>query len=444
VAILKILIADDDKNLAHVLASELSEEGFRVDQVESGTKAMDLLEKDEYDVLLLDLTMPGIGGIDVLRRIKTLELTTEVVILTGNATVPTAVEAMKLGAYDYLTKPFKMAELKVVIQRAFEKKELLTENLVLRAQVKRQSQTQGIITRNPFMLEILENVNKVATSDFPVLICGESGVGKELVAKAIHDRSKRADGPFIPINCGAIPENMLETEMFGHEKGAFTGAHARKLGLLEIANHGTLFLDEISELSLSLQGKLLRVIETRTFFRVGGTKEVGVDVKFVSATNKDIKSEMEKGNFRSDLYYRISTLTLSIPPLRARKEDIPLLVDHTIQSNPVFKNKKFAQEALAIFLEYAWPGNVRELQNVVHRTLLLSKNDVIEPRELPADLSPNPKISGRRLEDVEREHILQVFKEAGGQKAKAAEILGIDPKTLYRKLLSYGVGNDNP
>ena len=441
---LKILIADDDKNLAHVLASELSEEGFQVDKVATGTKAMDLLEKDEYDVLLLDLTMPGIGGIDVLRRIKTLELTTEVVILTGNATVPTAVEAMKLGAYDYLTKPFKMAELKVVIQRAYEKKELLTENLFLRAQVKRQSQTQGIITQNRSMLEILEDVNKVAASDFPALICGESGVGKELVAKAIHDRSKRADGPFIPINCGAIPETMLESEMFGHEKGAFTGAHARKLGLLEMANHGTLFLDEISELSLSLQGKLLRVIETRTFFRVGGTKEVGVDVKFVSATNKDIKSEMEKGNFRSDLYYRISTLTLAIPPLRARKEDIPLLVDHTVQSTPGFKNKKFAREALEIFLEYPWPGNVRELQNVVHRTLLLSKNDVIEPRELPPDLSPNPKGSGRRLEDVEREHILQVLKEAGGQKAKAAEILGIDPKTLYRKLLSYGVGNDNP
>jgi len=424
--------------------SELSEDGFGVDKAESGTKAMELLEKDEYDVLLLDLTMPGIGGIDVLRRLKTLELTTEVVILTGNATVPTAVEAMKLGAYDYLTKPFKMAELKVVIQRAYEKKKLLTENLVLRAQVKRQSQAQRIITQNPLMLEILENVNKVALSEFPVLIYGDSGVGKELVAKAIHNQSKRVDGPFIPINCGAIPENMLESELFGHEKGAFTGAHARKLGLLEIANYGTLFLDEISELSPPLQGKLLRVIETKTFFRVGGTKEVGVDVKFVSATNKDIKSEMERGNFRSDLYYRISTLALYIPPLRERKEDIPLLVDHTIQLNPVFKKKKFAPEALEIFLEYAWPGNVRELQNVVHRALLLSKNDIIEPRELPSDLTLNPKVSGRRLEDVEREHILRILQEAGGQKAKAAEILGIDPKTLYRKLLSYGFGNDNP
>jgi DNA-binding NtrC family response regulator len=436
---MKILIADDDKNLAQVLANELFEERFQVDKAESGTKAVDLLEKNEYDVLLLDLTMPGIGGIDVLRRIKTSELTTEVVILTGNATVPTAVEAMKLGAYDYLTKPFKMEELKVVIQKAYEKKALLAENLVLRTQVRRQSQTQRIITKNPLMLEILEKVKKVAMSDFPVLIYGESGVGKELISKAIHDASKMADGPFIPINCGAIPENMLESELFGHEKGAFTGAHARKLGLLEIANHGTLFLDEISELSPTLQGKLLRVIETGIFFRVGGTLEVRVDVKFISATNKDIKSELEKGSFRSDLYYRISTLTLDIPPLRERREDIPLLVEHIINTNHAFQNKNFSTEALKVLLEYAWPGNVRELQNVVHRTLLLSKNNFIQPYDLSVDLMADAKGSGRRLEDVEKEHILRVLKEVGGQKGKAAEILGVDPKTLYRKLLSYGV-----
>jgi transcriptional regulator with PAS, ATPase and Fis domain len=290
------------------------------------------------------------------------------------------------------------------------------------------------------MLEILVHVKTVAVSDFPVLIYGASGVGKELVARAIHDASRRAEGPFIPINCGAIPENMLESELFGHEKGSFTGAYARKLGLMEIAHRGTLFLDEISEMNLSLQGKLLRVIETGTFFRVGGTKEIVVDVKILSATNKDIKSELEKGGFRSDLYYRISTLTLNIPPLRERKEDIPLLVERTIQTNPDFKNKKFSKEALKVLFEYPWPGNVRELQNVVHRTLLLSKNDVIEPRDLPTDLIARPGISGRRLEDVEREHILKVLKEVDGQKGKAAEILGVDSKTLYRKLLSYKAG----
>lgn len=436
---MKILIADDDKNLRRVLTNELSEEGFDVDEAESGIKAMDLLEKNEYDVSVLDLNMPGLGGMDVLKKIKALGLPTEIIILTGHSTVATAVEAMKLGAYDYLAKPFKLAELKAVISKAYEKKALVNENLVLRTQIKRQSHIQRIITKNPKMLEILDHVRTVAMSDFPVLIYGGSGVGKELIARAIHDASKRAEGPFIPINCGAIPENMLETELFGHEKGAFTGAHARKLGLLEIAHHGTLFLDEISELSSSLQGKLLRVIETGTFFRVGGTKEIVVDVKILSATNKDIKSEMERNNFRSDLYYRISTLTLSIPPLRERRDDIPLLVEHTIQSNPGFKNKEFSNEALKVLFEYPWPGNVRELQNVVHRTLLLSKNDVIEPPDLPADLIADPKGSGRRLEDVERDHILKILKEAGGHKGKAAEILGVDPKTLYRKLLSYGI-----
>jgi len=436
----KVLIADDDKNLRRVLTNELCEEGFDVDDVESGIQAIDLLEKEEYDVLVLDLNMPGLGGMNVLRKMKALEWSTEVIVLTGHSTVSTAVEAMKLGAYDYLTKPFKMVELKAIIEKAYEKKVLVSENLGLKTQIKRQSQIQRIITKNPKMLEILDHVKTVAVSDFPVLIYGGSGVGKELIARAIHDASRRAEGPFIPINCGAIPENMLESELFGHEKGSFTGAYARKLGLLEIAHRGTLFLDEIGEMNLSLQGKLLRVIETGTFFRVGGTKEIVVDVKILSATNKDIKSELDKGGFRSDLYYRISTLTLNIPPLRERKEDIPLLVERTIQTNAGFKNKKFSKEALKVLSEYPWPGNVRELQNVVHRTLLLSKNDVIEPRDLPADLTEGPGVSGRRLEDVERETILKVLKEVGGQKGKAAEILGVDPKTLYRKLLSYGVG----
>ena len=436
---IRILITDDDKNLRKILKTELSEDGFGVDEAGSGTTALDLLQKNDYDVLLLDLNMPGLGGMDVLKRVKVGDSPVEVIVLTAHSTISTAVEAMKLGAYDYLTKPFKIDEVKAVIQKAYEKKELLGENLALRTQIKRQSPSQKIVTQNSSMLEILENVKKVALSDFPVLICGESGVGKELLARAIHDASRRAEGPFIPINCGAIPETMLETELFGYEKGAFTGAYARKLGLLEIAHHGTLFLDEISELSLALQGKLLRVIETRTFFRVGGTKEVGVDVKFVSATNKDIKNELERGTFRADLYYRIGALTLEIPPLRERKEDIPLLVDHIIKGEPTFRNKGFSKEALKILVEYPWPGNVRELQNVVHRTLLISKKEILEPEELPPDLVPNSKVTGKRLEDVEREHILKVLKEAGGQRGKAAEILGIDPKTLYRKLLSYGI-----
>jgi DNA-binding NtrC family response regulator len=436
---MRILIADDDKNLRMVLANELSEEGFEVEIAENGTMAMNLLENQEYDVLLLDLNMPGLSGMDVLKKIKALELATEIVILTGNATISTAVEAMKLGAYDFLTKPFKIAELKAILEKAYEKKGLSRENLVLKTEIKRESESQKIVTQSPLMFEIFEQVKKVAPSPFPVLIFGESGTGKELVARAIHHGSERADRPFVPINCGAIPENMLESELFGFEKGAFTGAHAKKLGLLEIANQGTLFLDEICELTSPLQGKLLRVIETGRFFRIGGIKEVQVDVKVVSATNKDIKSEAEGGRFRADLYYRISALSLSIPPLRERKEDIVLLIDHVIKNNPAFKGKSFSHGALNVFADYAWPGNVRELLNVVYRILLLSKNNVIGSDDLPNDLIANPKASGARLEDVEREHILKVLKEVGGQRGKAAEILGVDPKTLYRKLLSYGV-----
>ena len=436
---MKIIIADDDKNLRKVLANELFEEGFNVAEADDGIKAVGLIEKNEYDVLLLDLNMPGLGGLDVLEKIKELEIPVEVIILTAHATVSTAVEAMKMGAYDYLTKPFQIEELKIIIEKAYEKKRLLRENILLKSQIKRQSESKDIITESPCMLSLLETVKKIAVSGLPVLIYGESGVGKELIAKSIHNSSNKADGPFIPINCGAIPETMLETELFGHEKGSFTGAYAKKLGLLEIANNGTLFLDEIGDLSQRLQGKLLRVIETESFFRVGGVREIKVDMRFVSATNRDIKKDVETGNFRPDLYYRIGALTLRIPPLRERREDIPLLIGHIIQSNPDFKNKKLSDKAMEILLNYAWPGNVRELQNVIYRALFLSSDGIIEPRDLSPDLTSDRKVSGRKLEDIEKEHILKVFQEVQGQKRKAAEILGVDPKTLYRKLHRYGI-----
>jgi DNA-binding NtrC family response regulator len=364
---------------------------------------------------------------------------TEVIILTAHATVSNAVEAMKIGAYDYLTKPFQMEELVTVIEKAYEKKKLLNENLLLRSQLKRQAAAKSIISQSECMHDLLETVRKFAESDMPVLIHGESGVGKELIAHAIHDASQRHEGPFIPLNCGAIPETMIETELFGHEKGAFTSAYAKKPGLLEIAHSGTLFLDEIGELSAQLQGKILRVIETKSFFRVGGTKEVTVDVRFLSATNKDIRKEIETGNFRPDLYYRISAFTLSVPPLRERKDDIPLLLDYIIRQNPAFKNKSLSQKALKALSEYPWPGNVRELQNVIYRTLFLADHDLIEPRDLPSDILIDQQVKGKRLADIEREHILRVLHEVGGQKKKAAEILGVDPKTLYRKLSHYGI-----
>ena len=434
---MNIMIADDDRNLRKILSRELSEEGLDVHETESGLEAASLLEKGDYDVLILDLNMPDLGGLEVLKKIKTLAVSTEVIILTGHAAVSTAVEAMKLGAYDYLEKPFKLEELKAVAEKACEKKKLRSENLLLRAQIRRQTEARAFITNSPLMTEVLETVKMVAVSDFPVLVSGESGVGKELIAKAIHEASGRREGPFITINCGAIPENMLESELFGYEKGAFTGAYERKLGLIEIANNGILFLDEISELSPQLQGKLLRVIEGGVFFRVGGLREIKVNVKFVSATNRDIKAEVENGAFRADLYYRISALTINIPPLRERKEDIPLLIDYFVKSNPAFKLKEFSSEALDAMSSYSWPGNVRELQNVVHRVLLLSKGSSIGTSDLPDDIARRPEPAGRRLEDIERDYILKVMKEVGGQKGKAAEVLGIDPKTLYRKLSVY-------
>ena len=438
---IKILIAEDEKNLRKVLVNELSAEGYDVVEADDGKKALEVLQKDDFDVVLLDMNMPVLGGIEVLKKMKALEIPTEVIILTGNLTLTTAVEAMKLGAYDYLTKPFNLNELSLVIEKAYEKKKLRRENLLLKTQIRRQSETNQVVAKSQVMLELMETVKKVAISDFPVLIIGESGSGKELIARSIYKESARAEGPFVAINCGAIPDNMIESELFGYEKGAFTGAHARKLGLLEIANNGTLFLDEIGDMPLSLQVKLLRVIETGSFFRLGSTRDLKVDIRIVSATNKNLKAEIEKGTFRQDLFYRIAALTVQIPPLRERAEDIQLLIDHFTNSTPGFRAKRFSREALKILNGYSWPGNVRELQHVVHRALLLSKADVIGPTDLPADLSHAPqRDTGRkRLDELEKEHILAVLRDAGGHRGKAAEVLGIDPKTLYRKLIGYGI-----
>lgn len=436
---IRVLIADDDNNLREVLTGELSRRGFQADGARNGLEALEVMEEKEYDILLLDLNMPGLDGIEVLKKMTHLEIPTEVIVLTANATISNAVEAMKLGACDYLTKPCNLAELKTVIEKAFEKKQLRKENILLKTQLNRESYgNRKFIAKSPAMMALLDTVEKIGTSDLPVLILGESGVGKEVIARRIHELSGRSDGPFIAINCGAIPDNMLESEFFGYEKGAFTGAHARKIGLFELANNGTLFLDEIGEMPIHLQIKLLRVLETESFFRLGGTRESKVSLRIVSATNKDLKVEIEKGSFRHDLFYRLTTLIVAIPPLRERKEDIPQLIQHFIQINPFYRNKQFSKKAIDILLNYAWPGNVRELQNVIQRTLLLSVNDVVDVGDLPNDLEGDTT-SGSTLADIERRYILKVLRGSGGQRAKAARILNISLKTLYRKLLAYGV-----
>jgi DNA-binding NtrC family response regulator len=436
-AVIRVLIAEDEKNLRSVLRRELTADGYDAEEAEEGGKALELLQREEFDVLLLDLNMPGVGGLDVLKKMRELQVPAEVIVLTANLTVSTAVEAMKLGAYDYLTKPFKIDELSLVIEKAYEKKKLRSENLLLKSQIKRQSEATPLIAASPAMRELLEAVKKVAGADIPVLITGESGSGKELVARELHRNSARSENSFVAINCAAIPETMIESEIFGFEKGAFSGAHARKPGLLEIAHHGTFFLDEIGDMPAALQVKLLRVIETGTFFRLGGTGERKVEVRVVSATNKDLRAETAGGRFREDLYYRIGALTFRVPPLRERPEDIPLMVEHFSRNNAAFGKKSFSAGAMKALIRYPWPGNVRELQNVVQRALLLAKGEVIEEEDLPSDVGECRKIESRRLEDIEREHILNVLRESGGHRGKAAEILGIDPKTLYRKIAHY-------
>jgi DNA-binding NtrC family response regulator len=436
---IRVLITDDEKNIRELLRDELATTMTHVAAAESGSAALAELERSDYDVLLLDLTMPEMDGMEVLKRLKTLDISAEVIILTANATVLTAVEAMKLGAYDYLMKPFKIVELVPIIEKAYEKKKLRRENFLLKTQAKKQSEVPTLIAESPVMRDVIERSKKVAQSDFPVLITGESGTGKELIARIIHNTSPRADRSYVVINCGALPENMIESELFGYEKGAFTGAQAKKPGLLEIAHEGTLFLDEIGDMTMPLQVKLLRVIETGCFYRLGGTRELHVTVRVISATNKQLKDEIAKGSFREDLYFRISALGMHLPPLRERKEDIVLLIEHCRRSNPAFKQKQFSSDALSVLIGYAWPGNVRELQNMVHRVLLLSRNDLIEPADLPDDLGGRQRSGSIRLDDLERGHILLILKQSGGDRHKAAEALGIHTRTLSRKLEEYGI-----
>jgi DNA-binding NtrC family response regulator len=437
----RVLIVDDDNNLRRVLRMELGEAGFSVNDVESGQKAMEILSKEDFDILLLDLNMPGIQGLEVLQWIRQEEVGVEVVILTANATIQTAVEAMRMGAYDYLTKPFKFDELGLVIQKAAEKNGLVRENRRLRSRLARQESFPEIVTAAPAMRELLETVRRIAPSTVPVHIFGESGVGKELVARGIHSASDRAGQAFVALNCAAITESMFESELFGHEKGAFTGAQLQKPGLLEIASGGTLFIDEVGEMPLPVQVKLLRVLETGVFYRVGGVREIKVDFRLVSASNKDLVKESDKGTFRKDLYWRIGGVTLQVPPLREHPEDIPLLVQHFLDMHPQFKHKHLAADSLALLVRYAWPGNVRELFHLLHRACLLSRDDRLAPGEFPG-LTPEtalPASGSLKLEDVERAHILRVLKESKGHRSRAAELLGIDPKTLYRKLQHYDI-----
>jgi DNA-binding NtrC family response regulator len=452
---IKLLIADDEKNFSLILQKELSRKDYDVSVANDGKSAVEFAEKVDYDVIVMDIMMPNLDGIQALKILKHAEPSPEVIMLTGNASVETAIEAMKAGAYDYLTKPCKIEELDVLIRKAYERRALQKENLYMQVRLNRKEATHQLVTNNRKMKELLALVERAAQSESSVLIQGESGVGKELIAQSIHRFSPRYGQAFIDINCGAIQETLLESEMFGYEKGAFTNADSSKPGLFELADRGTLFLDEIGELSPRLQVKLLRVLETRSFFRVGGVKQVKVDIRLVAATNKNLHEEVGANRFRQDLLYRINTVTIEIPPLRERKDDVSILVEHFVKNAANKIQGSVSAEAMELMSEYTWPGNVRELRNVIERALVLAPTGEITKDYLPLEIYnrkkpviPAPPTerpaanSALSLAEIEKEQIISTLNKVNWHRGKAANLLGITPKTLYRKLRSYNLQAD--
>jgi DNA-binding NtrC family response regulator len=450
---IKLLIADDEKNVSLILQKELTRRNYEVSVANDGRSAVEFAQKVDYDVVVMDMTMPQMDGIQALRVIKQAEPSPEIIMLTGNATLETAIEAMKAGAYDYLTKPCKIEELDILIRKACERRELQKENLYMQTRLSRKEAAPLLVTNNKKMKELLTLVEKTAATDSSALILGESGTGKELIAQAFHRFSSRRAEAFIDINCGAIQETLLESEMFGYEKGAFTNADTSKPGLFELADRGTLFLDEVGELSPRLQVKLLRVLEAHTFFRVGGVKQVKVDFRLVAATNKNLLDEVRENRFRQDLLYRMNTVTVEIPALRDRVDDIPLLVEHFTRKPGQQEPVPVSSEAMELLRQYSWPGNVRELKNVVERAMVFASKDGITVQCLPAEVSrterrvsmavSKPTVSSTAsLADLEREQILATLDKVNWHRGKAAGLLGITPKTLYRKLRSYDIGKN--
>jgi DNA-binding NtrC family response regulator len=441
---IKVLVVDDEEPFRRLLKNELTRKGYAVEVAHDGSEAVRLLRDRSFDVILLDVVMPGIDGISLMKKLKEDSGAPAIIVLTGKATVETAVEAMKNGAYDYLTKPYKLDELVIVIDRAYEFSRLSVKSKLLEQELVRKESPFEFVGKSKQLKDILALIQKVAPTDSPVFIQGESGTGKELVANTVWHNSTRKEAPFIALNCATLSENLIESEIFGHEKGAFTSAYQMKHGLVEVADKGTLFLDEIGEMPLGLQAKLLRFLDSGEFRRVGGNKALSVDVRVIAATNKNLSDMIKTGKFREDLYYRLNVINITIPPLRERKEDITELSRHFLQKYSKKLSKSitdFTPDALEMLSEYHWPGNVRELENVVERAVILCESDLLGTEDLsiptPAvveELGTNPS-----LEEMEKAYILRVLKEAGDNQSKASQLLGIDRKTLYLKLKKYGI-----
>lgn len=447
----KVLIVDDDSAHRKMLEAVLSAEGYHIQHAEDGQTAITAVEKRFYDLILMDVRMTLVGGIEALKRIKEISPGIPVIIMTAFASVSTAVEALKAGAYDYLTKPLDIDELKILINKALRNQQLEKENLYLREQLKDRFDFSKIIGQSSAMRKLLETTAIVAPTEATVLITGESGTGKELIANAIHLNSPRREKPLIKVNCAALPEALLENELFGHEKGAFTDALTRRQGRFQLAHKGSIFLDEIAEMAPQTQAKILRVLQEREFEPVGSSNTVRIDTRVIAATNKNLKEEIQEGHFREDLFYRINVVTLSVPPLRDRREDIPLLADFFLKQYAV-KNRRlikgFTPRATDLLMRYDWPGNVRELANMVERSVIMVRGDMITPDEFSDTLralDPEMKKSeigltpGRSLKDVEKEMILLTLEDTEGNRTHAAKILGISRRTLQLKLKEYGI-----
>ncbi len=456
----KILVVDDEQSMREFLEIMLKKEGYRISLASNGEEVIKLLEKDIFDLVLLDIRMPKMDGIAVLKRIKGLSPETVVIMITAYASADTAIKAMKEGAYDYITKPFKIEEIKLIIRNALEKRNLQRENIFLKQAVQDRYHFDSIIGQGPKMLALYDLLEKVSPTKTNILVTGESGTGKELVAKAIHYNSPRKNQPFVTLNCGAIPEALIESELFGHMKGSFTDAIATKKGLFEVADEGTLFLDEISELPLLMQVKLLRVLQDREFKRVGGTEDIRVDVRIIAATNKNLEEAVTERRFREDLFYRLNVIQIKLPPLREKKEDIPLLTMHFLKKFSGELNKTISSispDALQLLLTYAYPGNVRELQNIIERAVALESSQELTAQNLRSYLEehlhikkgvvdleiPNEGIDLEKLvEEIERNLLLKALGKTHGIKKKAAELLGINFRSMRYRLEKYGLNGE--
>jgi DNA-binding NtrC family response regulator len=446
----KILIVDDEPSMGQFLTLVLSKDGYRVRAVTSGKDALAVLEEESYQLVVSDLRMPEMDGLELVREAGKRFPETGFVVMTAFASLESAVEALRLGAADYITKPFQIEEIHIVVQKVLEGLNLRRENRRLRAKLGSDSVEPIVVGQSEETRKLLELIRRIAPSDSTVLVTGESGTGKELVAQVIHHYSERANGEFVSINCAALPDTLLESELFGHTRGSFTGAIRDKEGLFKVANGGTLFLDEIGDMSPSLQVKLLRALQEREVLPVGATRPIKIDVRIIAATNCDIERKQQTGEFRLDLYYRLSVIPVHIKPLRDRKDDILELAEHFLDrvSHRIgVPEKTLSPEVKKLFTLYAWPGNVRELENTIEQVVILSEGTVILPGALPGKIKSSETssfqlsagMSGGSLEDVEKEYMLRVLEETGWQKKRASEILGIDPSTIYRKLQRYGI-----